>query len=105
MQADVAPRDSSFVDRIMTQFVELWKSPRSAIRDLIFSSVLPEFDFKRIFAVKFAQVCMQVYVCQVTNVPQHYVTMQREYVRDNEKHNESITAFSVQLLTVPSLAR
>ena len=41
----------------------------------------------------------------IADVRQHYVLMQGEYLRDPEKHAESITAFSVQLFTVPSLAR
>ena len=41
----------------------------------------------------------------IADVRQHYVLMQGEYLRDPEKHGESITAFSVQLFTVPSLAR
>ena len=47
---------SPFIDRVMTHFIKFWKMPRNALRDLIFTCILPEFDFKKIFAAKFAEV-------------------------------------------------
>ena len=47
---------SPFIDRVMIDFIKFWKMPRNALRDLIFTCILPEFDFKKIFAAKFAEV-------------------------------------------------
>ena len=54
---NVAPSSSPFLDTVLKRYIYLWKAPRNAIRDLLFTALLPEFDFKRMFAVKYAQVC------------------------------------------------
>ena len=56
VEADEAPQPGRAVDTLCARFVSLWKAPRAAIRDLVYSAILPEPDFKRLFAAKFGQV-------------------------------------------------
>ena len=60
-EVDQAPKDFGFIDTVLTEFIVFWKAVRHVFRELIYTTILPEFDFKRLFAIKFAQV-LQVIV-------------------------------------------
>ncbi|XP_073494949.1 E3 ubiquitin-protein ligase UBR1 isoform X1 [Phyllobates terribilis] len=63
---------------------------RKVVHDLIFSSFFKEMDFKKLFAIEFVKC---------------YKKVQKEYMDDDRDRNISVTAFSVQVFTVPTLAR
>ncbi|TSO25214.1 E3 ubiquitin-protein ligase UBR1 [Bagarius yarrelli] len=67
-----------------------YSGARKVIHELIFSSLLMETEYKRQFAMKFTE---------------HYQQLQEDFIRDDHERNISITALSVQIFTVPTLAR
>uniref|UniRef100_A0A8C5MRZ6 E3 ubiquitin-protein ligase n=1 Tax=Leptobrachium leishanense TaxID=445787 RepID=A0A8C5MRZ6_9ANUR len=66
------------------------KGVRKMFHNLIFSSFFIEIEYKKQFAIEFVKL---------------YKEVQKEYMDDDRDRNISLTAFSVQVFTVPTLAR
>lgn len=69
---------------------KLHKGFRKVLHDLIFSTFFMEMEYKKLFAVEFVKC---------------YKKVQKEYMDDERDRNISATAISVQVFTVPTLAR
>ncbi|XP_037700845.1 E3 ubiquitin-protein ligase UBR2 isoform X4 [Choloepus didactylus] len=82
--------NSSLVDRLMLSDSKLWKGARSVYHQLFMSSLLMDLKYKKLFAIRFAN---------------NYERLQSDYVTDDHDREFSITDLSVQIFTVPSLAR
>ncbi|KAI4878590.1 hypothetical protein NFI96_016707 [Prochilodus magdalenae] len=67
-----------------------YSGARKVIHELIFCSLLMETEYKRQFAMKFTE---------------HYKQLQKDFISDDHDRNISVTALSVQIFTVPTLAR
>uniref|UniRef100_A0A670I4H8 E3 ubiquitin-protein ligase n=1 Tax=Podarcis muralis TaxID=64176 RepID=A0A670I4H8_PODMU len=63
---------------------------RKILHELIFSSFFMEMEYKKRFAMEFVK---------------HYKKLQSEYISDDHERQISVTALSVQMFTVPTLAR
>ncbi|OCT68575.1 E3 ubiquitin-protein ligase UBR1 isoform X3 [Xenopus laevis] len=89
------PKPSSFthtcyVSLLILKDSKLHKGVRKVLHDLIFSSFFMEMEYKKQFAIEFVK---------------HYKQIQKEYMSDDQDRNISVTAISVQVFTVPTLAR
>lgn len=82
--------NSSLVNRLMLNDSKLWKGARSVYHQLFMSSLLMDLKYKKLFAVRFAK---------------NYERLQSDYVTDDHDREFSIADLSVQIFTVPSLAR
>uniref|UniRef100_A0A4W3H8E2 E3 ubiquitin-protein ligase n=1 Tax=Callorhinchus milii TaxID=7868 RepID=A0A4W3H8E2_CALMI len=82
--------NSSLVDKLMLCDSKLWKGARNIYHQLFMSSLLMDLKYKKLFAVRFAK---------------NYERLQTEYVNDDHDREFSVTDLSVQIFTVPSLAR
>ena len=78
------------LDQFLVHFVDQWKEVRQLIRSLIFGTMLVESDFKPALASTFVK---------------HYEHLHTVHLDDEAHENDSMTNISVQLFTVPSLAR
>nr|XP_019940317.1 PREDICTED: E3 ubiquitin-protein ligase UBR1 isoform X1 [Paralichthys olivaceus] len=78
------------ISRLMLHDARMYKGARKIVHELIFCSMLMETDFKRHFAIEFTK---------------HYKRLQKDFINDDHERNISITALSVQIFTVPTLAR
>ncbi|XP_033468365.1 E3 ubiquitin-protein ligase UBR2 isoform X2 [Epinephelus lanceolatus] len=81
---------SSLVDKLMLNDSKMWKGARNIYHQLLMNSLLMDLKYKKIFAVQFAK---------------SYERLQSDYVTDDHDREFSITDLSVQIFTVPSLAR
>ncbi|TFK03038.1 L-lactate dehydrogenase B chain [Platysternon megacephalum] len=82
--------NSSLVDKLMLSDSKLWKGARSMYHQLFMSSLLMDLKYKKLFAIRFAR---------------NYRQLQRDFMEDDHERAVSVTALSVQLFTVPTLAR
>ncbi|XP_068089086.1 E3 ubiquitin-protein ligase UBR2 isoform X1 [Hyperolius riggenbachi] len=82
--------NSSLVDKLMLCDSILWKGARNCYHQLFMSSLLMDLKYKKLFAIRFAK---------------NYERLQSDYVKDDHDREFSITDLSVQIFTVPSLAR
>ncbi|XP_044285628.1 E3 ubiquitin-protein ligase UBR2 isoform X2 [Varanus komodoensis] len=82
--------NSSLVDKLMLSDSKLWKGARSVYHQLFMSSLLMDLKYKKLFAIRFAR---------------NYRQLQRDFMEDDHERPVSVTALSVQLFTVPTLAR
>uniref|UniRef100_A0A8C8SAP4 E3 ubiquitin-protein ligase n=1 Tax=Pelusios castaneus TaxID=367368 RepID=A0A8C8SAP4_9SAUR len=82
--------NSSLVDKLMLSDSKLWKGARSVYHQLFMSSLLMDLKYKKLFAIRFAR---------------NYRQLQRDFMEDDHERAVSVTALSVQLFTVPTLAR
>uniref|UniRef100_A0A3P8UV54 E3 ubiquitin-protein ligase n=1 Tax=Cynoglossus semilaevis TaxID=244447 RepID=A0A3P8UV54_CYNSE len=82
--------NSSLVDRLMLNDSKMWKGARNIYHQLLMNSLLMDQEYKKIFAIQFAK---------------SYEKLQSDYVTDDHDREFSITDLSVQIFTVPSLAR
>uniref|UniRef100_A0A3B4FKK5 E3 ubiquitin-protein ligase n=1 Tax=Pundamilia nyererei TaxID=303518 RepID=A0A3B4FKK5_9CICH len=82
--------NSSLVDRLMLNDSKMWKGARNIYHQLLMNSLLMDLKYKKIFAIQFAK---------------NYERLQNDYVKDDHGREFSITDLSVQMFTVPSLAR
>uniref|UniRef100_A0A7N6BF47 E3 ubiquitin-protein ligase n=1 Tax=Anabas testudineus TaxID=64144 RepID=A0A7N6BF47_ANATE len=82
--------NSSLVDRLMLNDSKMWKGARNIYHQLLMNSLLMDLKYKKIFAIQFAK---------------SYERLQSDYVKDDHDCEFSITDLSVQIFTVPSLAR
>ncbi|EHB10353.1 E3 ubiquitin-protein ligase UBR1 [Heterocephalus glaber] len=78
------------ISRLMLWDAKLYKGARKILHELIFSSFFMEMEYKKLFAVEFVK---------------YYKQLQKEYISDDHDRSISITALSVQMFTVPTLAR
>ncbi|XP_072121138.1 E3 ubiquitin-protein ligase UBR2 isoform X2 [Mobula birostris] len=81
---------SSLIDKLMLCDSKLWKGARNIYHQLFMSSLLMDLKYKKLFAVRFAK---------------NYQQLQRDFMEDDHERVMSVTALSVQLFTVPTLAR
>ncbi|ERE70842.1 E3 ubiquitin-protein ligase [Cricetulus griseus] len=79
-----------FISRLMLWDAKLYKGARKILHELIFSSFFMELEYKKLFAMEFVK---------------YYKQLQKEYISDDHDRSISITALSVQMFTVPTLAR
>ncbi|XP_062375435.1 E3 ubiquitin-protein ligase UBR2 isoform X2 [Sardina pilchardus] len=82
--------EDSLVDTLMLCDSKMWKGARNVYHQLLMSSLLMDLKYKKLFAIQFAK---------------NYERLQSDYVRDDHDREYSITDLSVQMFTVPSLAR
>uniref|UniRef100_A0A665WSZ6 E3 ubiquitin-protein ligase n=1 Tax=Echeneis naucrates TaxID=173247 RepID=A0A665WSZ6_ECHNA len=78
------------ISRLMLHDARMYKGARKIVHELIFCSMLMETEFKRLFAIEFTK---------------HYKQLQKDFINDDHERSISITALSVQIFTVPTLAR
>uniref|UniRef100_A0A7N6BZ26 E3 ubiquitin-protein ligase n=1 Tax=Anabas testudineus TaxID=64144 RepID=A0A7N6BZ26_ANATE len=78
------------ISRLMLHDARMYKGARKIVHELIFSSMLMDTEFKRLFAIEFTK---------------HYKQLQKDFINDDHERSISITALSVQIFTVPTLAR
>nr|XP_033808724.1 E3 ubiquitin-protein ligase UBR1 isoform X1 [Geotrypetes seraphini] len=78
------------ISRLMLWDAKLYKGARKIVHELIFSSFFMEMEYKKLFAMEFVK---------------YYKQLQKEYIDDDHDRSISVTAFSVQMFTVPTLAR
>ncbi|XP_042244355.1 E3 ubiquitin-protein ligase UBR1 [Thunnus thynnus] len=78
------------ISRLMLHDARMYKGARKIVHELIFCSMLMETEFKRLFAIEFTK---------------HYKQLQKDFILDDHDKSISITALSVQIFTVPTLAR
>ncbi|XP_063058960.1 E3 ubiquitin-protein ligase UBR1 [Engraulis encrasicolus] len=78
------------ISRLMLHDARLYKGARKVIHELIFCSLLMETEYKKQFAIEFTKL---------------YQQLQKDFISDDHERNISITALSVQIFTVPTLAR
>ncbi|KAM3594627.1 uncharacterized protein V6R79_011104 [Siganus canaliculatus] len=86
-------RDSEqpcLISRLMLHDARMFKGARKIVHELIFCSMLMETEFKRLFAIEFTK---------------HFKQLQKDFINDDHERSISITALSVQIFTVPTLAR
>uniref|UniRef100_A0A8D2KUZ5 E3 ubiquitin-protein ligase n=1 Tax=Varanus komodoensis TaxID=61221 RepID=A0A8D2KUZ5_VARKO len=63
---------------------------RKILHELIVSSFFMEMEYKKLFAMEFVK---------------HYKALQKDYISDDHEKQISVIALSVQMFTVPTLAR
>ncbi|XP_072565835.1 E3 ubiquitin-protein ligase UBR2 isoform X4 [Paramormyrops kingsleyae] len=82
--------ENSLVDTLMLCDSKMWKGARNVYHQLLMSSLLMDPKYKKLFAIQFAK---------------NYERLQSDYVKDDHDREFSVTDLSVQMFTVPSLAR
>ncbi|XP_074145507.1 E3 ubiquitin-protein ligase UBR1 isoform X1 [Sminthopsis crassicaudata] len=85
-----APDDPCHISRLMLWDAKLYKGARKILHELIFSSFFMEIEYKKLFAMEFVKF---------------YKPLQKDYISDDHDRSLSVTALSVQMFTVPTLAR
>ncbi|KAM4661879.1 E3 ubiquitin-protein ligase UBR1 [Discoglossus pictus] len=80
----------NYISMLILWDARLHKSVRKVLHDLVFSSFFMEVEYKKLFAIEFVK---------------YYKQVQKEYMDDDHDRNISVTAISVQVFTVPTLAR
>ncbi|XP_041827854.1 E3 ubiquitin-protein ligase UBR1 isoform X2 [Melanotaenia boesemani] len=78
------------ISRLMLHDARMYKGSRKIVHELIFCSMLMDTEFKRLFAIEFTK---------------YYKQLQKDFINDDHDRSISITALSVQIFTVPTLAR
>ncbi|XP_070398902.1 E3 ubiquitin-protein ligase UBR2 isoform X1 [Nothobranchius furzeri] len=82
--------DSSLIDCLMLNDSKMWKGARNTYHQLLMNSLLMDLKYKKIFAIQFAK---------------NYRRLQTDYMEDDHDRLVSVTSLSVQLFTVPTMAR
>ncbi|MGH0161056.1 UNVERIFIED_CONTAM: hypothetical protein FKN15_049756 [Acipenser sinensis] len=90
LQAALDPELHCLISRLMLCDAKLYKGARKIVHDLIVCSLLMETEYKRLFAIEFAK---------------NYKQLQEDFINDDHERSISVTALSVQIFTVPTLAR
>ncbi|XP_046403527.1 E3 ubiquitin-protein ligase UBR2 isoform X2 [Ischnura elegans] len=80
----------SILEGILRRDCFLWKSARSHWHYLFITGMLMEYSSKKLFAQVFTK---------------HYGNVLKDFIRDDHEHSFSVASLSVQIYTVPSLAR
>ncbi|XP_078462123.1 E3 ubiquitin-protein ligase UBR2 isoform X2 [Lampetra planeri] len=83
-------QDSSPISRLMLYDSKLWKGARNVYHQLLMSSLLLDLEYKRRFAIQFTK---------------NYQRLQKDFMEDDHERSVSVTALSVQIFTVPTLAQ
>nr|XP_046268930.1 E3 ubiquitin-protein ligase UBR1 isoform X2 [Scatophagus argus] len=78
------------ISRLMLHDAKMFKGARKIVHELIFCTMLMDTEFKRLFAIEFTK---------------HFKQLQKDFINDDHERSISITALSVQIFTVPTLAR
>ncbi|XP_059215811.1 E3 ubiquitin-protein ligase UBR2 [Centropristis striata] len=92
-QVGLQPEDgeySSLVDKLMLNDSKMWKGARNIYHQLLMNSLLMDLKYKKIFAIQFAK---------------NYRRLQTDFMEDDHERVVSVTSLSVQLFTVPTMAR
>ncbi|XP_041922732.1 E3 ubiquitin-protein ligase UBR2 isoform X3 [Alosa sapidissima] len=82
--------EGSLVDTLMLCDSKMWKGARNVYHQLLMSSLLMDLKYKKLFAIQFAK---------------NYRRLQTDFMEDDHERLVSITSLSVQLFTVPTMAR
>ncbi|XP_069394248.1 E3 ubiquitin-protein ligase UBR2 isoform X2 [Paralichthys olivaceus] len=82
--------NSSLVDRLMLNDSKMWKGARNIYHQLLMNSLLMDLKYKKMFAIQFAK---------------NYRRLQTDFMEDDHERLVSVTSLSVQLFTVPTMAR
>ncbi|XP_046723930.1 E3 ubiquitin-protein ligase UBR2 isoform X1 [Silurus meridionalis] len=82
--------ENSLVDTLMLCDSKMWKGARNVYHQLFMSSLLMDLKYKKLFAIQFAK---------------NYQRLQTDFMEDDHERLVSVTSLSVQLFTVPTLAR
>ncbi|XP_077477327.1 E3 ubiquitin-protein ligase UBR1 isoform X1 [Stigmatopora argus] len=90
MEPNAEPTNICCISRLMLLDAKLYKGARKIVHELIFCSLLMETEFKRLFAIEFTKL---------------YKDLQHNFIDDDHERSISITLLSVQIFTVPTLAR
>ncbi|KAM6915827.1 E3 ubiquitin-protein ligase UBR2 [Xenentodon cancila] len=90
LQRGLEEESSTLVDRLMLNDSKMWKGARTVYHQLLMNSLLMDFKFKKIFAIQFAK---------------NYRRLQTDFMEDDHERVVSVTSLSVQLFTVPTMAR
>ncbi|KAF3841600.1 hypothetical protein F7725_023551, partial [Dissostichus mawsoni] len=80
----------SLVDKLMLNDSKMWKGARNVYHQLLMNSLLMDLKYKKIFAIQFAK---------------NYRRLQTDFMEDDHERVVSVTSLSVQLFTVPTMAR
>ncbi|XP_048829755.1 E3 ubiquitin-protein ligase UBR1 isoform X1 [Brienomyrus brachyistius] len=80
----------SLISQLMLHDSKLYKVARKVIHELIVCSLLMETKYKRLFAIEYTK---------------YYKQLQKDFIIDDHERSISITSLSVQIFTVPTLAR
>lgn len=87
----LAPKDGhDLLERVLMADSTLWKVARGQTQKLFINTMLMDPMGKKAFAIQFTK---------------HYGQLQKDFVDDDHEHSVSVTSLSVQLFTVPTLAR
>ncbi|XP_063047209.1 E3 ubiquitin-protein ligase UBR2 isoform X2 [Engraulis encrasicolus] len=82
--------ENSLVDTLMLYDSKMWKGARNVYHQLLMSSLLMDLKYKKLFAIQFAK---------------KYRRLQTDFMEDDHERIVSIVSLSVQLFTVPTMAR
>uniref|UniRef100_A0A8C7CDM9 E3 ubiquitin-protein ligase n=1 Tax=Oncorhynchus kisutch TaxID=8019 RepID=A0A8C7CDM9_ONCKI len=97
--------NSSLVDTLMLCDSKMWKGARNVYHQLFMSSLLMDLKYKKLFAIQFAKVITPT-PRLTTHLSTHTPSLLLfDYVKDDHDREFSVTDLSVQMFTVPSLAR
>uniref|UniRef100_A0A8C9ZWX3 E3 ubiquitin-protein ligase n=1 Tax=Sander lucioperca TaxID=283035 RepID=A0A8C9ZWX3_SANLU len=91
---------SSLVDKLMLNDSKMWKGARNIYHQLLMNSLLMDLKYKKIFAIQFAKVTHLSHC--YTPAP---LRLQTDFMEDDHERVVSVTSLSVQLFTVPTMAR
>ncbi|XP_069579847.1 E3 ubiquitin-protein ligase UBR2 isoform X3 [Brachyistius frenatus] len=90
LQKGPGGENSSVVDRLMLNDSKMWKGARNIYHQLLMNSLLMDVKYKKTFAIQFAK---------------NYRRLQTDFMEDDHERVVSVTSLSVQLFTVPTMAR
>ncbi|XP_066487271.1 E3 ubiquitin-protein ligase UBR1 isoform X2 [Tiliqua scincoides] len=90
LKEEIDSQQPCLISTLMLWDAKLHKGARKILHELIFSSFFMEIEYKKLFALEFVK---------------HYRALQKEYISDDHERQISVTALSVQMFTVPTLAR
>ncbi|XP_068183041.1 E3 ubiquitin-protein ligase UBR2 isoform X1 [Antennarius striatus] len=90
LQTGPEGENSSLVDQLMLNDSKMWKGARNIYHQLLMNSLLMDLKYKKIFAIQFAK---------------NYRRLQTDFLEDDHERVVSVTSLSVQLFTVPTMAR
>ncbi|XP_063428523.1 E3 ubiquitin-protein ligase UBR2-like isoform X1 [Mytilus trossulus] len=80
----------SLIEKLILSDTQMWKNARMLVHQMMMSGVLMDQECKKQFSIIFTK---------------HYEAITREFVSDDHNRPVSITSLSVQIFTVPSVAK
>ncbi|XP_078350500.1 E3 ubiquitin-protein ligase UBR2-like [Oculina patagonica] len=87
----LVPKDGyDLLSRVLLSDSTLWKVARAHTHKLFMNTMLMDPVGKKAFAIHFTK---------------HYSQIQKDFVEDDHEHSVSVTSLSVQLYTVPTIAK